>query len=331
MCDYRTDEDKTLLPHRELAPPMSIKSRIAAFSGGSSKSKEDVKTSDQPTGQIYASGPLSKAGAGILASTYHKRFCVVHGEDPVNLMLSVYEKEDMARLKGNRLGLNGATVSQADDKLNVATFLDGKPVTAKFKAASSAVAVVWATRLSAAAKGELVPEASASEVGPAPSTFKAPSKPPLDPAATTLAPTAPVTAVHTSASSAIVVSPEAAFIPGLLAVGARLGKLSGVGMGKEAAMGHLSSGSSQEEVAAHLSMIVSFLETCADHTAMRQLELYMLAATRLHARASSPRLPFKPWLYPSLAQAHIAAGATCRDYSVQQRHWHAATASNNGV
>jgi len=118
----------------------SIKDRIAAFStGGSSKSPNKDKVDEKPSGYIIHTGWLGKAGAGILSSTYSKRYCVLHIDAAGVPMLSMYEAMDMEKLKGARMALTDASISQADDKLQIAITVDGKPVTAKFKATNAAL------------------------------------------------------------------------------------------------------------------------------------------------------------------------------------------------
>ena len=100
----------------------SIKERIAKLSGGggskSSLPSPSDAAKDQPEGEVVWHGWLSKAGAGILSSTYNKRYMVLHitADGPY---LSSYDSMSMDKLKGGRMSLKGATVSSADDKVNI--------------------------------------------------------------------------------------------------------------------------------------------------------------------------------------------------------------------
>jgi len=144
----------------------SIKERIRRLSGGAK-----TKVDESPTGQIIFRGWLNKVGAGILASTFHKRFCVLHFDASGVPMLSMYEAMDVQTLKGARLPLTGATFSSADDKLQVVTEVEGQQTTAKFKASTKAEAVEWMSHLEMAAKGER-PAGSAVPSSPAALTGK---------------------------------------------------------------------------------------------------------------------------------------------------------------
>ena len=127
----------------------SIKERIRRLSGGAK-----TKVDESPTGQIIFRGWLNKVGAGILASTLHKRYCVLHLDVSGVPMLSMYEAMDVQTLKGARLPLTGATLSSADEKLQVVTEVEGQQTTAKFKTSTKAEAVEWMSHLEMAAKGE---------------------------------------------------------------------------------------------------------------------------------------------------------------------------------
>jgi len=144
----------------------SIKERIRRLSGGAK-----TKVDESPTGQIIFRGWLNKVGAGILASTFHKRFCVLHFDASGVPMLSMYEAMDVQTLKGARLPLTGATLSSADEKLQVVTEVEGQQTTAKFKASTKAEAVEWMSHLEMAAKGER-PAGSAVPSSPAALTGK---------------------------------------------------------------------------------------------------------------------------------------------------------------
>ena len=144
----------------------SIKERIRRLSGGAK-----TKVDESPTGQIIFRGWLNKVGAGILASTFQKRYCVLHFDASGVPMLSMYEAMDVQTLKGARLPLTGATLSSADEKLQVVTEVEGQQTTAKFKASTKAEAVEWMSHLEMAAKGER-PAGSAVPSSPAALTGK---------------------------------------------------------------------------------------------------------------------------------------------------------------
>ena len=74
-------------------------------------------------------------------------------------LLSQYETPEMQKLKGGRLSLAAATISNAEDKLQLTGVTTtegtspGKPVNARFKAASASEAAEVAECLKAAMRG----------------------------------------------------------------------------------------------------------------------------------------------------------------------------------
>ena len=144
----------------------SIKERIRRLSGGAK-----TKVDESPTGQIIFRGWLNKVGAGILASTFQKRYCVLHFDASGVPMLSMYEAMDVQTLKGARLPLTRATFSSAGEKLQVVTEVEGQQMAAKFKASTKAEADEWMSHLEMAAKGER-PAGSAVPSSPAALTGK---------------------------------------------------------------------------------------------------------------------------------------------------------------
>ena len=145
----------------------SVAERIAALTKspstrGSSK-KVDNTDDEKPDGEILWHGWLHRAGAGVLASTWNKRYCVVHiaASGP---LLSLYDSMSMEKLKGGRLSLTSAHLSQADDKLQLsATAADGKDagtkVHVRLKAGSTKEAVDCAGVFQCAINGQRVPTA----------------------------------------------------------------------------------------------------------------------------------------------------------------------------
>ena len=164
--------ESSAITHRALGPSRlihmpSVAERIAALTKspstrGSSK-KVDNTDDEKPDGEILWHGWLHRAGAGVLASTWNKRYCVVHiaASGP---LLSLYDSMAMEKLKGGRLSLTSAHLSQADDKLQLsATAADGKDagtkVHVRLKAGSTKEAVDCAGVFQCAINGQRVPTA----------------------------------------------------------------------------------------------------------------------------------------------------------------------------
>ena len=169
--------------------------RIRKLNAGLGLSRNvDEPASEAPEGQLLWKGWLGKAGTGVLSATWNKReqpqseqsprkknahtesvsayryayslavcvpcagYCVVHvaAQGP---LLSQYEAADMQKLKGGRFSLAAATISHAEDKLQLTgvTPTEGtspsKPVNARFKAASASEAAEVAERMKAAISG----------------------------------------------------------------------------------------------------------------------------------------------------------------------------------
>ena len=324
----------------------SIKDRIALFNRSSSKlgSSKGEKPSEKPSGNIVWHGWLGKQGSGVLSATYSKRYCVLHVTDQgpmfspctpapplvscagvlflraaqalmktVVVRVASDEGMDMERLKGDRISLGPqSAISQADDKLQIAYFLESKSVTARFKADSKQVAVEWCKRLNSALSGEAgsseaaVPTAAPTPTPPTPTPINAakdgsPQPAPSPPPKSTPTKDAPASSRHeqqppappapvapsalaapsapapTKAPAAAAAASAAAGVvsPAFLDQLAALANRVGQATGvapTEAASGKLKGGDSAEELATRLAELVEYLESCADQTALKKLE-----------------------------------------------------------
>ena len=160
---------------------MGIADRIAMFSGGGTPARSDVPAVDSsPTGTILFSGPVGKAGSGILSNTFAKRHGVIHTNGEMT-WLSTYEDSAFTKLKGSRLRLDdkasaAQTATEAfqltaqDEKTSVAQETITKSytsvaVTVKFKAATESAASEWVEKLNLAIAGNLQPSSSSSAAG----------------------------------------------------------------------------------------------------------------------------------------------------------------------
>lgn len=138
---------------------MSVRGLIAGFnkksSGDAAKKKDDAAADETPAGEILWHGWLSRAGTGILQAVWSKRYCVVH-LPPEGPRLSLYEAMDMKKLKGGRLVLAGATVSTADDKIQLTTTDTTTPVNVRLKASSAKDATACVESIKVAISGKAV-------------------------------------------------------------------------------------------------------------------------------------------------------------------------------
>ena len=203
----------------------SVRDRIAAFTRAPSRGSIDTQppASEKPDGEILYHGWLGKAGAGILASTFNKRYAVLHVAAASGPTLSCYEDMGMERLKGGRLPLLSAQVSQADDKIQITTTDASKPISARFKAFNgSAQAEEWAAALRRAIDGKTVlrtgssvkaPVASASTASPTPREDTAPPPAATPPAAPQPATPPPPTAVLPTAAAKVPPATTAPTLP----------------------------------------------------------------------------------------------------------------------
>ena len=280
----------------------SIKERIAKLSGGggggskSSLASPSNAAKDQPEGQILWHGWLGKAGAGILSSTYNKRYMVLHitADGP---WLSSYDSMSMDKLKGGRMSLKGATVSSADDKVNITgSGESSKPVSARFKCASPKDAAVWmllvrnviegkplAVTKTVSSKSLGVEDVTPQIATPTPTPAPVPAAPPAAPPSAGLLSTArtpPEAAVGAESGAAVGVvvlqptSPVIGQLAALAALAVRIGATSG-GLVRappptqDAAL--LSASSTQPQVAKALEAVVAYLEQCVEAVAAQQL------------------------------------------------------------
>ena len=185
----------------------SIKERIAQLTSGKGSSgklspspSSPPAKSESPEGEIVWHGWLGKAGAGILSMTFAKRYCVLHVPESGEAVLSMYDSMSMSTLKGGRISLGpDATVSQADDKLQVISSCSpepagtspskspaaAKPVNAKFKAASAKEAATWAENIRRAIEGRATEAAQVAHraVSSTKLSLSEPSTPAKSPAA----------------------------------------------------------------------------------------------------------------------------------------------------
>ena len=197
-------------------------------------------------------------------------------------LLSSYESMSMDKLKGGRLSLASASVSQAEDKVQVTCTLP-KPISAKFKAASPKEAADWAEKVQCAIDGKkVVTTPSAPTPAPAEPASPPPVVPPVDLSAAKekkpslgkkpsllerVLPT--MRSPRLSASKKVVLAADAPVLGGLAAVAQRLGAVAGQPAPPAAG---LQPSSSQDDVVKALAALVAYVEQAADGLAVQRLE-----------------------------------------------------------
>ena len=129
------------------SPRMSIKDRMAALQQASSSgdvgkpalaprrssAAGSAEPAFEPTGPVLHQGYLKKAGAGILASNFYNRWCVLH-DDPA---LAYYHDESKAMAKGATALTKGAALETSGEMLQIAFPAKGSASSGFTQAASS--------------------------------------------------------------------------------------------------------------------------------------------------------------------------------------------------